>query len=111
MIFLISFTFVGGERNLKPENIQYVQTEGHKNIFYVLEGDEKYQYRMYKKLDEIEKLLMPYGFVRSHRSCLVNIRYVKKVSNYLMELTTGEVFTIPRARYGDVREAIIGRVK
>ena len=68
-----------------------MQTEGHRNVFYVLEGEEKYQYRMYKKLDEIERILIPYGFVRSHRSCLVNIRYVKKVSNYLMELTTGKI--------------------
>lgn len=102
---LVSFTFVGGERTLKPESIVYVQTEGHRNIFNVIEEGKRQRYRLYWKLDEIEKILIPYGFVRCHRSCLVNIRYVKKVSNYLMELTTGEILTIPRARFGDVRDA------
>lgn len=106
---LVSFTFVGGERNLKPESIVYVQTEGHRNIFHVCEDGRRLQYRLYRKLDEIEEILVPYGFVRCHRSCLVNIRYVKKISNYLMELTTGEVFTVPRSRYGDVRKASMGK--
>ena len=41
---------------------------------------------------KIERVLKPYGFVRSHRSLMVNMRYVKSVSNYLMELTTGTVW-------------------
>lgn len=102
---MVSFTFVGGERNLKPENIIYVQTAGHRNVFTVLEGKVRTELYLYMKLDEIEGILKPYGFVRSHRSLLVNMRYVKSVSNYLMELTTGEVLTIPRSRYGMVKEA------
>ena len=102
---MVSFTFVGGERNLKPENIIYVQTAGHRNVFTVLEASERVELNLYKKLDEIERTLKPYGFVRSHRSLMVNMRYVKRVSNYLMELSTGEVFTIPRSRYGMVKEA------
>lgn len=102
---LVSFTFVGGEGTLKPEKILYVQTDGHRNVFTVLEGSERVELNLYKKLDEIERVLKPYGFVRSHRSLMVNMRYVKSVSNYLMELTTGEVLTIPRSRYGMVKEA------
>ena len=86
---MVSFTFVGGERTLKPEKILYVQTDGHRNVFTVLEGSERVELNLYKKLDEIERVLKPYGFVRSHRSLMVNMRYVKSVSNYLMELTTG----------------------
>lgn len=102
---LVSFTFVGGKRTLNPERILYVQTEGHRNVFVVLTENEKTELKLYMKLDEIEKILIPYGFVRCHRSLLVNLSYVKNVSNYLMELTTGEVLTIPRSRYGKVKEA------
>lgn len=101
---LVSFTFVGGERNLKPESIIYVQTEGHRNVFHVLDVGDVEQYRLYRKLDEVEDVLRPYGFVRCHRSCLVNMRYVRTVNNYLMQLTTGEVFTIPRSKYRTVKE-------
>lgn len=102
---LVSFTFVGGERTLKPENILYVQTDGHRNVFTVIEENEKTELKLYMKLDEIERILAPYGFVRCHRSLLVNLNYVKNVSNYLMELMTGEILTIPRSRYGKVKEA------
>ena len=65
---MVSFTFVGGKRTLKPENILYVQTDGHRNVFIVLEGKEKTELNLYMELDEIEGILKPYGFVRSHRS-------------------------------------------
>ena len=42
---LVSFTFVGGERALKPESIVYVQTEGHRNIFNVIEEGKRQRYR------------------------------------------------------------------
>ena len=60
--------------------------------------------RIYQRLDEIERVLLPYGFIRCHRSCLVNMRYVTEVSNYLMTISTGEVFTIPRSRYQMVKK-------
>ena len=101
---LVSFPFVGGERSLDSDSIIYVQTEGHSNVFFVIEGQEKMQFRIYQRLDEIERVLLPYGFIRCHRSCLVNIRYVTEVSNYLMTISTGEVFTIPRSRYQMVKK-------
>ncbi len=108
---MVSFLFVGGERSLDPGNIIYVQTEGHRNVFFVLKGQKKLQFRIYKRLDEIESILLPYGFVRCHRSCLVNIRYVTEVTNYLMTLSTGEVFTIPRSRYQMVKKVFREHIK
>ena len=54
---LVSFPFVGGERSLDPESIIYVQTEGHRNVFFVIEGQEEMQFRIYQRLDEIERVL------------------------------------------------------
>ena len=101
---MISFPFVGGEKTIDPESILYVQTEGHRNIFYVADGKKKVQLRIYAKLDDIEKELIPLGFARCHRSCIVNLKRVKSLSNYLMTLDTGEVFSIPRGRYQSVKE-------
>lgn len=104
---MITFPFVGGERGIEPENIIYVQTDRRLNVFHVSEGEKEVQYRLYKKLDEIEGTLLPYAFVRCHRSYLINLRYVAKVSNYLLNLKTGETFTIPRARYKWVKEQYV----
>ena len=101
---MITFPFVGGERGIDPENIIYVQTDRRLNVFHVSEGEKEVQYRLYKKLGEIEETLLPYGFMRCQRSYLINLRYVDKVSNYLLTLNTGETFTIPRARYKWVKE-------
>ena len=100
---MISFPFVGGEKILNPDNIVYVQTDGHRNIFYFSSPKES-PLRVYMKLTDIEQVLHPYGFVRCHRSCLVNMKYVAKVKNYLLVLSTGEVFTISRMRYRMVKD-------
>ena len=65
------------------------------------------QYGLCKYLDGIEGSRLPYAFVRCHRSYLINLRYVAKVSNYLLTLKTGETFTIPRARYKWVKEQYV----
>ncbi|MFQ9533369.1 MAG: hypothetical protein ACLR1H_21140 [Roseburia intestinalis] len=36
------------------------------------------------------------GFVRAHLSFLVNMRYITKISGYVMTLTTGKRFRFPR---------------
>ena len=71
---MVSFTFVGGERTLKPEKILYVQTDGQMiysyqeevqsfNIFINCDGENK-TYTI-KGIDEngqeIEEVLDPYN--------------------------------------------------
>lgn len=93
------FSFVGGGRAVDVSGIFYVETERHKNIFYTAQAS----YRIYKKLDEIEKQLAPYGFVRVHRSFLVNMRYVQKISSYVLRLTNGTEISVPKSRYAYVK--------
>lgn len=95
----VQFPFVGGDVTLKCKDIIYVVTNRHKNIFHTLERD----YGIYKKLDDIEKELADMGFVRIHQSYLVNMRYIEKISSYLMRLTTGEELSVPKSRYQHVK--------
>lgn len=43
------------------------------------------------------------GFVRAHLSFLVNMRYIVKISSYIMILTTGKNISVPKARYAQVK--------
>ena len=43
------------------------------------------------------------GFVRAHLSFLVNMRYITKISGYVMTLTTGKKIPVPKARYAQVK--------
>lgn len=96
---VMDFSFVEGNVRLKLSDIIYIETARHKNIFYTKNGN----FQIYKKLDEIEKELREYGFVRIHMSFLINMRYIKKISSYVMTLTTGKEISVPKSRYAEVK--------
>ena len=97
---IIEVPFVEGNIKLKVSDIIYIETAKHKNVFYTKESS----YSIYKKLDEIENELQSFGFVRIHLSFLVNMRYVRKISSYVMTLTTGKEISVPKARYAEVKK-------
>ena len=96
----MEFSFVEGNIKLKAGEIIYIETDKHKNVFYTLAGS----YSIYKKLDELEKELRDLGFVRIHQSFLVNMRYIRKISSYVMTLTTGKEISVPKTRYAEVKK-------
>ena len=96
---VMDFSFVEGNIRLKVSDIIYIETARHKNIFYTQNGN----FQIYKKLDEIENELREYGFVRIHRSFLVNMRYIRKISSYVMTLITGKEISVPKTRYAEVK--------
>ena len=53
--------------------------------------------------DELENELKNMGFVRAHLSFLVNMKYITKISSYVMTLTTGKKIPVPKARYAQVK--------
>ena len=46
----VTFTFVEGEATLQPEEILYIETSRHKNIFHTMNRT----YSIYRKMDELE---------------------------------------------------------
>lgn len=95
----VQFPFVEGETILKVDDIIYIETNKHKNVFYTKQGN----YSIYRKLNEIEEELAGLDFVRIHQSFLVNMQYVEKISSYIMHLTTGEELSVPKSRYQKVK--------
>ena len=93
------FSFVGGKKSIRVDEIVYIETARHKNIFYV--GDQTYS--IYRKLDDIEAELEGMDFVRIHQSFLVNMHYIEKISSYVLYLSTGKELSVPKARYPDVK--------
>lgn len=56
------------------------------------------------KISNYEKWITDCGFVRTHRSYLVNIRYVKSIRATGVELDNGEVLPISRDRLQEVKK-------
>ena len=102
----VQFSFIEGERKLYTDNILYVESRRHKSIFYYMESDIV-NYQIYDKLDTIEQKLSGYGFLRIHKSYLVNMKHIKKISNYEAFLDTDEILPVPRMKYQSVKAAFV----
>lgn len=96
---MIQFRFVEGNMCLRVEDIVYIETYRHKNMFYTTSGT----YSIYRKMDELEEDLQGMGFVRTHRSFLVNMRYIEKINSYIVTLANGKELSVPKSRYPEVK--------
>ena len=95
----VEFSFVEGQIRLQTDDIIYIETAKHKNVFHT----KKQAYTIYKKMDELENELDEFGFVRVHQSFLVNMRYIEKISSYILWLITGKEISVPKSRYQEVK--------
>ena len=96
---VVEFSFVEGNVPLRVDNIIYIETSKHKNVFYTKDQT----FSIYRKMDDLEKDLEGMDFVRIHQSFLINMRYIDKISSYVMTLTTGKEISVPKSRYPEVK--------
>lgn len=102
----VTFTFLEGEKKLYTDNILYVESNGHKSIFHYME-EGAVTYQIYDKLDSVESRLAGCNFLRIHKSYLVNMKHVRKISNYTAFLDTSEELPIPRLRFQTVKKTFV----
>lgn len=92
-----NFSFRGKEMAMQLGYLEYIESKRHKLYFHMAEKNKIYE--MYEKLDNIERRIQEYGFVRVHQSYLVNIKYVEVCERYQIKLQSGAVISIPRSKY------------
>lgn len=98
----VEYDFVEGKQEIITNQLMFIENIKHKLIFNF--SDNEKNLSLYKKLDEIEKDLEGYGFLRIHKSYLVNVVYIKKLINYGVVLRGGRQLPIPREKIKQVRE-------
>ena len=63
-----------GKKYFVPiKEIRYIETDKRHNIVIYTFGTE---YKTRRRLDEVENDLKPYGFLRIHRSILINMDFI-----------------------------------
>ncbi len=80
-----------------------------RHAIYCLIGEESYPlYSRQYTLEKLEKELDPFGFVRIHRSYLVNCRYISKIESKYVYLKVKSLDALPisLSRSSAVREKI-----
>lgn len=96
------FKFIEEKKYIPVEDILYVESKLHKLYFYVQEK-EICVYTIYNKLDDVEKILINYNFLRIHQSYLVNVKYIKEIKNYMVILKNEIKLVIPKSKYKRVK--------
>ncbi len=95
------FSCVEGDINIKTEEIVFLETLGHKSIIHGVACE----YNIYMSMNDLDVKLKSYGFLRIHRSYMVNMDHIRKVSNYMMTLSDGTVLKVPKGRFKQVKQA------
>lgn len=86
---------------LDVDEIRYIEIYGHWLHLYVGEGETL---ECYGSLTDLEKQLNPFGFVRTHKSYLVNCRYVSWIGSRRIMLDDRTQIPLSRYRVAAVRE-------
>ena len=89
----------GSEIVLDRKKIMYLESCGRKLVL-VMEHGERYE--IYEKIDNIQERLGG-TFVRSHKSYLINMRYIVERTNYGFCLSDGTHLPISKANLKDAK--------
>lgn len=85
---------------LPLKNILYIESCKHYLRIRHVDGECE----MRGKISNLEKWMTNYGFIQTHRSYLVNMRFMKMVRTNEVELDNGELLSVSRDKVQDVRE-------
>ena len=99
----ILFDCVEGSVPICLSGILFIEAYGHKNTIHTDTRD----YHIYEYMDSLEQRLSGEGFVRVHRSYIVNPKHVVNINNYMITLDDGSEIPVPKVRYKNVKEMIL----
>ena len=93
----------GGQVRIKADDILYAEALGHTVHLYMTHGEEQ-SFPM--RLSDMETLLGE-GFFKCHRSFIVNMAHVERVTRTAMVLAGGQELPLSRGLYDAANQAFI----
>lgn len=98
-----TFTFQGKLISLPYNKIKYIEAYGHEVIIHTTDAD----IRTTRSLSETEKALSSYGFIRVHKSFIVNTRFIFSVERNNIILTDNSSLPVSRTKNEEIKQAMI----
>jgi len=99
---IITFPKTGGDIKLIADDIIYAEVLSHTVVLHFTKGMEKFQMR----IKDMEDLLGD-GFFKCHRSYIVSMKYVRRVTKTAMVLNNGQEISLSRNLYDEANQAFI----
>jgi two-component system LytT family response regulator len=102
--FRLALSSSSGLRLVSPAEIMHCTGINNYTQFHLSDGTN---IMVSKTIKEFEELLSDYGFIRTHKSHLVNMEYITGIKNdNAVLLKNGQVVEVSRRRQHDVMEAL-----
>lgn len=99
----------GELRAFGEQDIVYVEAAGKTQKLFPAQSGEPFLIRC--SLQELEKQLLPLGFIRIHKGFAVNYRYIRKITSRAVVLDSGESLPVGRDRLKPARESYLSLMK
>jgi len=102
------FFFREGCSRIRYDDIVFVESELHYLKFVILTSDGQLLYTLRGKLDDTEEYLRDHGFIRIHKSYLLNKNYIEIMKRFCARLKCGTELPISKKRYNTALESFLG---
>lgn len=89
-----------GLMRLKIDEVVYIECSRDYQFFHLKNVNDPLKSRL--RMNILENLLKDSGFLRAHQGFLVNYRYIRRIGNDTIELTTGEKIPMSRRKKQDL---------
>lgn len=93
----------GDTSKIKITDIFFVESDLHNTSYITADGKIKNN----KGIQIVEEELIPHGFFRSHRSFLINVSKIEKITKKDIYLEDGSIIPIARGRWEEVNLAYL----
>ena len=99
---VLTIQIEGEQIDLPVKQIIYIEAQQRMMKIY-LQSNGRSQYQCYATMAAMENQLAPFGFLRIHKSYLVNMSQIKKLQQRGVELSNGETISISVRKYSEIR--------
>ncbi len=94
-----------GMESVQMDQIIYIEGVGKYQDIVVKDNTAPIQVR--RSMQELENELTPYGFLRVHKGYLVNYRFIRRIDEADLLLTTSQTLPIARRKLGEIKELFL----
>ena len=85
------------------DKLKYIEGSGKTQMACIVGQNEPTE--LHKTMQELEEELTPQGFLRIHKGYLLNYRFIRRIGDNEISLTSGETLPVSRRKYQEIRDA------
>lgn len=103
---MLTINVYGEAVRVPMENILYIEARLHEVELHLMDPDTDTaeSYRFYASISNLEETLAPQGFLRIHKSYLVNMRHLRRFQCREAELTDGTRLRVSEKNYAQQKK-------